>query len=525
MGPSLAPGDFEAEIVSLRDRASALAATLGTAADALHTLGRERAILRLIGVGGIDREGRPLAAEVVDRYVGARLERLASGVALPFALALLEYDVPAQQLAIDVAGGAVDLALEAELLEAPGRRAAAEEHLGRLLDVAMDTVNANRIARRELLTVLGDRRPPWIGTTLLEASAFSAMGEAEELVRAGADFIRVEVPIGRELATRLGDLGQDVIPWRHAGDDEPDPAPTGSQRGLARLRNALDRAAAERGAYVRLVTVPAALAGPEGAVVAAFERADALELDPMAEIIGTGVDPERALADFSFAARIVRRAGTSVILGAGPLVVAPDMDAGINSDPATRAGRALALQLLAATLATRQGLDAASVLVGALPAWVIDEPSAAACAAAEVAVRRALLPDHPLAFIEPARHEQPALWAAIVGAILPGNGVELVLRRPAAGSAFGQVAAGSRAAAQVARELNEGLGPQVLDGVARTHAAGSIASAERTLERLASDGWAALTGAAAEHGAWGRLGGEAVAPAADRSDAVDRALG
>ena len=50
-------------------------------------------------------------------------------------------------------------------------------------------------------------------------------------------------------------------------------------------------------------------ATPEGDV-AAFERADVLELDPMAEIIGTGVDPERALADFAFAVQVVRRAGT-----------------------------------------------------------------------------------------------------------------------------------------------------------------------------------------------------------------------
>jgi hypothetical protein len=525
MGPTLAAGEFEAEIGRLRERASALAATLGTAAAALHTLGRERAILRLIGVGGIDREGRPLAAEVVDRYVDGRPDRLASGVALPFALALLEYDILPQQLALDVAGGTVDLAMEAELLDAAGRRAAAEGHLDRLLESAMARVDANRVARQELLTVLRDRQPPWIGTTLAEPSSRGATGEAEDLVRAGADLIRVEVPVGRELALRLGDLGQDVVPWRHSGDDEPDPAPTGSQRGLARLRDALDRAAAERGAYVRLATVPAALAGPEGAVVAAFERADSLELDPMAEIIGTGVDPERALADFALAARIVRRAGTALLLGAGPLVVAPDMDAGMNSDPATRSGRALALQLLATSLAARHGLDGASVVVGALPAWVVDEPSAAARAAAEVAIRRALLPDHPLAFVEPAGHDHPALWAAIVGAILPGDGVELLLRRPAAGSAFGQVAAGSRAMAQVAQELDSAVGPRVLDGIARVHAAGSLASAERTLERLAGEGWTALTGAAAEQGGWGRLGGDAVAPAADRPDSVDRALG
>jgi hypothetical protein len=375
------------------------------------------------------------------------------------------------------------------------------------------------------MDVLGERQPPWIGTTLLEPSAFDATTEAADLVRAGADLVRVEVPVGRELAMRLGELGQDAVPWRPSRDDEPDPAPTGSQRGLARLRDSLDRVAAERGAYVRLSIVPAALAGPEGAIVAAFERADLLELDPITEIIGTGVDPERALADFAFAAQVVRRAGTRLFLRAGAPVVAPDLDAGVASDPATRAGRSLALQALAVALATRSGLDPNALMVGALPAWMIDESDAAARAAAEVGVRRALWPEYALAFAEPPGHDAPWHWAAIAAAVLPGEGVELVLRRPAAASAFGAVAAGARAAADVARELAAALGPHHLDGIARAHAAGSMASAAATLELLATDGWSALTGASAELGGQGRLGGEAVVSAADHSDAVDRALG
>ncbi len=525
MAPTLGPGDFAAELERLRALATSLADALGPAAATSRTLGRERAGLRLIGVAGIDREGRPLAAEVVDRYVGGHRERLATGVALPFAMALLEYDVAPQQLALDVAGGAVDLAMEAELLGEPARRDAAAGLLGQLVAAALERIDANRTARRELLGVLGDRQPPWIGTTLLEPSAHGATGEATELVRAGADLVRVEVPVGRELAIRLGELGRDVAAWRPGRDDEPDPAPTGSQRGLGRLRDALDRAAAERGAYVRLTTVPAALAGPEGAIVAAFERADVIQLDPMAEIIGSGVDPERALADFAFAARMARRAGTVIQLGAGPLVVAPDLDAGVNSDPATRAGRALALQLLAVTLAARNGLSGGAVIVGALPTWLTDEPDAAPRAAAEVAVRRALLPDQPLAFVEPAGHDIHDLWPAILGAVLPGDGAALVLRRGTPGPTFAPVAGATRAAADVARDLEAALGTRTIDGLAKAHAAGAIASAERTLERLAGDGWKALTGSVSERGGWGRLGGDAVAPDADLADPLERALG
>ena len=527
MAPLLGMGEFAAEREQLLERVRSMAATLAASAASATTLGRERAILRLIGVSGIDREGRPLAAEVVDRYVSGGQDRLAAGVGLPFAVALLEYDSNPQSLALDVAAGVVDLGMEAALLADPERRAAALEHLGRLMTSAVARIDAERVARYELLGVLRDRQPPWIGTTLLEPNIEPAEDEAAELVRAGLDLIRVEVPVVRELATRLGEIGHEVA-WRPrpaGAESETEPVPAGSQRGIARLRDVLDRSAAERGAYVRLAIAPAALAGPEGAVVAAFERADFLDLDPMREIVITGVDPERAMADFSFAVRISRRAGATIHLGSGPLIVAPDLDAGVNSDPETRSGRALALQMLAANVAVAGGLPAAQVVVGAMPAWLVGEPDAPARAAAEIALRRALLADHPLAFVEPSGPENSSRWPAIAAAVQPGRGVNLILRRGLAN--MGEMAAAaesSRAVSEVARDLEGALGDRTLDGVARDHAAGALAAAMRTLDTIDGDGWPAITGATAARGGWGRLGGEAVAPSSDPSDPVERAL-
>ena len=525
MAPSLDIGEFTAEREALISRARSLGRSLTDAARGATTLGRERAILRLIGVGGVDREGRPLAAEVVDRYVSGRQDRLADGIGLVFAVALLEYDSPPQSLALDVAGGVVDLGLEAGLLATPERRTAASEHLGRLVSGAMARIDANRVARRELLGVLGDKQPPWIGATLHEPGTEAAEGEAAALIRAGLDLLRVEVPAGRELATRLGELGHE-IGWRPRSDDaDLEPPPAGSQRGLARLRNVLDRAAAERGAYVRLAIAPTALAAPEGAVVAAFERADLLDLDPMGEIFVTGVDPERALADYGFAIRLIRRAGAVIHLGAGPLVVAPDLDAGINADPATRSGRALGLQMVAAEMAVASGLPADRIVIGSLPAWLTGEPDAAARAAAEIALRRALLPDHPLAFVEPAGVEPPSRWPAIVAAVQPGTNVALTIRRaqPGSGDATGMFQA-ARAAADVARDLEDAIGTQGLTGIAHDHAERALAAAAWTLEVIEREGWPALTGATAARGGWGRLGGEAVAPTGDPTDPVERSL-
>jgi hypothetical protein len=138
----------------LADRAETLAGAWAARARSSTTIGRERALLRMFGVGGLDAAGRPLAWAVVDRYLSGKSSRLGGGVLLPFAMGLVEYDLQPQRLALDVASGAVDLGMEAELLREPDRRALAEEEASRLATTAIDRIDANRTARR---------RPPGAG--------------------------------------------------------------------------------------------------------------------------------------------------------------------------------------------------------------------------------------------------------------------------------------------------------------------------------------------------------------------------
>src|ERR687897_2139370 len=131
-------------IDKLAERAETLAGAWGARARASTTLGQERALLRLFGVTGLDRSGRPLAGAAVDRWLASAQDGLGGGVALPFAMALLEYDIDPQQLAMDVASGAVDLAQEAELLREPDRRGMAEAEARRLAGVAIERIDTDR---------------------------------------------------------------------------------------------------------------------------------------------------------------------------------------------------------------------------------------------------------------------------------------------------------------------------------------------------------------------------------------------
>ncbi len=126
-----------ARVDRLVELADTLAAAWGARASICTTVGQERANLRLLGVTGLDRAGRPLAGAAVDRYVGGRVDRLGAGITLPFAAALGEYDLGPQALALDVASGAVDLGLESEILHDSARREEVERLATRLAEIGL----------------------------------------------------------------------------------------------------------------------------------------------------------------------------------------------------------------------------------------------------------------------------------------------------------------------------------------------------------------------------------------------------
>ncbi|HUP54512.1 MAG TPA: lysine 5,6-aminomutase subunit alpha, partial [Methylomirabilota bacterium] len=403
--------------------------------------------------------------------------------------------------------------------------------------------------------LLGEARRPWLGTTIAEPDLDGALDEVADLAAAGYDLLRVEVPIGREMADRLHDAGLDVPEWHPrdraayraggsgivaaglgrsgAADDAEsmEQAPSGSQRALARLRRIADGVAAERRGYVRLGMAIPALGVPEGAVVAAFERVDLVEADPVAEIVAGGVDPDRSLADHAFARRLHRRADTLVSIGPGPLVVAPDLASGVPSDVATRSGRALALQLVGVALARADGIPTERIIVGAYPGWLPEEPAATARVLAEVVIRRRAFPDQLMRFDEPSGREESTsstAWPYLVAAALARAGsMSIVMRRPHSDPR--RAAAEGRAAAVTAAEVAEVSTAGDLGGAAEAHASAMVAAALSTLERLADLGWRAVVGdppRRGDHGdgAVGRraIGGDMVA---ERTEAFDPLAG
>jgi hypothetical protein len=543
----------------IRQRARDLAGHLSADARGSASIAQERAILRMLGVDGLDRAGRPLASSVSDRYCGSDRSRLASGVLLPLVVAMLEYDLPPRATALEVASGAIDLGLEGELLARPDRLLPAEQRAIAVLEAAAARIDANRTATREMREVLGSPPEPHLGATVRSSEVESAEAEIGSLVAQGAGVVEVKVPAsweltevkrlaafdtGRSRGVGRGQGGAAVAAgsgrageaMRSAPAGRPrlirgrereaaqsssmsfgSPVPAGSQRGLAELRRATDDASAERGCYASLMTVTSAFAAPEQAVVAAFERIDYVEADPIREIVEDNVDPERALADHSFAHRVEARAGSRLLLGAGPLALGAEVAAGVPSDVAARAGRALALQALGVELSLADGLVTQRILLGCIPSWIVGGGDAAGVFL-QVLVRRIVFPDHPLVVTGPVAGLTTPAAAAVLSTALTAGGISLVLDR-----GVRDVSAGAADLAAIAAGA-AGLRSALAGGNAATHwlrgeaeaLAGRILDeAALTLEKLASDGWASLLGPTGS-GERDRLG---------RSAVVDRASG
>lgn len=491
----------------VRRRAADLAAGFSRTAMRSATIAQERAVLRMLGVDGLDRAGHPLAASLAERYCGSDPSRLARGVILPFVVAMIEYDMAACEVALDGASGAIDLALEAQLLERPDRLAAAERRASELLASALARFDANRTATREMRDVLGLPDEPWLGVALQATEAAQAATETGASIGQGADIIQVRVPASWEFAEARRSAGLEATGLfmfeepkrgreaRRGGkrrERQPSPrvsqpVPAGSQRGLASIRMAADEAAARRGCYASLMTVASAFAAPEQAVVAAFERIDYVEADPIREIVEDNVDPERALADHAFAHRLQARAGCHVVVGSGPLALGADVISGVPSDEATRAGRALALQALGVELAFADGLPADRLLLGAVPEWSVADGNAASILM-QAWLRRIVFPGHRLVVGRPAGWlTSPAGAIELVAAFV--GGAEAMVVEPVLGGGIAAAAADLAAAAGTARALRSALGDGSLHGDSADLAAMTLRTAVSVLERLAAEGW------------------------------------
>ena len=451
-------------------------------------------------------------------------------------MGLLEYDLDPQQLALDVAAGSVDLAPRGG---APARARPARRRRGRGRAPGPGGDRADRrrpdrpprdhrAARRRAATV--DRHDPRRArprgrprrgrrARRRRRGRPAHRGPGRSRARRPAPGRRPGGP--RVAARRSAVAAPSSRERRRAG---PDRQPAGARRAPARSPTASPPSGAATSASRRRRR-PSGRPRTRSSRPSSGSTSSRPTRWPRSS--PTGVDPDRALSDHAFAHRLHRRAGHDPD---DRRRLARRRPGPARRDPVRSGDARAAARSRSSCSPSRSpgatGCPTPSSRSARCRPGSIDEPAAGARAIAEVEVRRALYPDHPLAFVEPdAPPTRRPSWPHILAAVLVRAGdVALVIRRPgrtqrgrprdARGRPGGR--RGGRRRASRASSA----------GVALDHARGAIGVALATLDMLADRGWRAVVGR--RPGRWprrGRIGGDAVAERTEPFDPFESLLG
>ncbi|MCZ3385545.1 MAG: lysine 5,6-aminomutase subunit alpha [Actinomycetia bacterium] len=295
-------GKLELDPVVVR-KARSLARKAGrpivTLAKTHTTVSVERAVLRLAGLAGADREGEPWVNHVVDAVrqdVG-----LEHGVALPVWHAMGSGEYPdLTALAQKAAAGGVTFHApeggDAKRARAASRRSAA---------AGLRRIDSNRTTRDRLTKKYGEPPKPWIYLIVATGDIYEDMPQAQAAAREGADIVAV-----------IRSTGQSLLDFVPEGPTREGYAGTyATQENFRLMRSALDEVSAELGRYVRLTNYASGLCMPEIATLAGLERLDMMLNDSMYGILFRDINPIRTFVDQRFSRQIHARAGIIINTG------------------------------------------------------------------------------------------------------------------------------------------------------------------------------------------------------------------
>jgi len=258
----------------------------------------ERAVLRLFGVDGVDRDGTPLPNRLVEmlREQGG----LSGGVSRPFAAALLASGRDPQTTAELIEQGKIPF-------DVPGGNTGRgllerERQLGR---DAVAKLDATRRRKRAKQLVHPVPPQPWRYLIVATGDIYEDRLQAKSAVAAGADIIAVIRSTAQSLL--------DYVPY--GPTTEGFGGTYATQENFRIMRAALDEAAEEAGRYLRLVNYSSGLCMAEIAACAALEDLDMLLNDSMYGILFRDINMQRTFVDQYFSRLICAR--SKIIINTG----------------------------------------------------------------------------------------------------------------------------------------------------------------------------------------------------------------
>ncbi len=258
----------------------------------------ERAVLRLLGVDGIDAEEVPLPNVVVAHLQKAG--KLALGAANAIGNAVLKTGLTPQQIAERTAKGELDLAAlpMGDLFEI---RAKVTE----LARTTVERIRSNRARREDRLGTVGDKTGPLLYVIVATGNIHEDIVQARAAAKQGADVIAVIRTTGQSLL--------DYVPF--GATTEGFGGTYATQENFRLMRAALDEEGEKLGRYIRLCNYCSGLCMPEIAAMGALERLDVMLNDALYGILFRDINMQRTMVDQYFSRIINGFAGVIINTG------------------------------------------------------------------------------------------------------------------------------------------------------------------------------------------------------------------
>ena len=340
------------------------------------TVSIERAVLRLLGVDGVDEQDVPIPNRVVEALQAAG--KLSRGAAIWIGSALAQ--------------GAKDVPEAARRLANPTEAKALTEHprwreaLAPSVQTGFSRIRSNRAERERRLARHPPDELPLLYAIVATGNIYEDIVQAEAAARAGAQCIAVIRSTAQSLL--------DHVPYGATTSGFGGTFAT--QENFRLMRAALDALEPELNRSVRLVNYCSGLCMSEIAVMGAFERLDMMLNDALYGIIFRDINPFRTLIDQNFSRRINAAAGVVINTGEDNYLT--------TADAVEQAPAVLASEFINERLALDAGLEPWQIGLG--HAFEIDPTleDGLLYEIAQAQAAREIFPDAPLKYMPPTKH-------------------------------------------------------------------------------------------------------------------------
>lgn len=342
------------------------------------TVSVERAVLRLLGVDGVDAGDVPMANLIVDSLAP---EQRAKGTALAIGRIVAETGSDPATIGQAISAGHLR-SIEFEAIPDEAARGA----LQKFVNVGLDRVRERRAERDALLKYLPQAKPPLLYVIVASGNIYEDREAAVAAAEAGAQIIAVIRSTGQSLL--------DFVPY--GPTTEGFGGTYATQVNFRIMREALDDVSERLGRYVMLTNYASGLCMPEIAAMAALERLDMLLNDSMYGILFRNINMKRTFIDQHFSRMLNAYSGVIINTGEDNYLT--------TADAVEQAPAVLASQFINEEFAHRAGMPDEQIGLG--DAYEIDPDleDGFLFQVAQAQLARQIFPNAPLKYMPPTKH-------------------------------------------------------------------------------------------------------------------------